>query len=218
MTILIMDRKILILKTFKTGSTSLHLYFEKLSKTNPNIKVANVYSGHQTLDDLNLIFPDRNLDFREFKVIAVMRYPVQYMNSVYNQFIFEKEKQAKSLKIIRPLDKINKKLGFVFFWFWFCVINRKKTNIVNANYRLLKSYRECKIVTIQYQDFKKIESIIPEFDRKEYKKYQAKNYTKRDMFDVIPKYFRKKIIKLFIREIDLIRCCDNYEEIFKIYN
>jgi len=212
MTVIFKDKKIIVLKTYKTGSTSLQHYLKNLFFDNDQVIFTDLTVGHETCQELKMI----DTTFNDYKVLAVLRYPVQYMNSVYNQFIFEKIKQSKSIKLIRPIDKINQKLGFTIFYIWYCMIHKKKTNIVNANYNLIKTYPCKNLHIINYKRIKEIKRFIPEFINEDFKTYNFRKYTNRMFYETIPKFLRRKIVKDFEAEIELTYRCD-YEEVFKKY-
>jgi len=213
MTVIFKDKKIIVLKTYKTGSTSLHHYLKNLFSDNDQVIFTDLVVGHETCQELKMI----DIDFNDYTVLAVLRYPAQYMNSVYNQFIFEKIKQSKSIKLIRPIDRINKKLGFTIFYIWYCMIHKKKTNIVNANYNLIRTYPYKNLYIINYRRIKEIKRFIPEFVNEDFKTYRYRKYTNRMLFETIPYFLRRRIVKDFEAEIRLIWCND-YEEIFKKYS
>lgn len=214
MTIIFKDTKTILLKTYKTGSTSLHYYLYDLFKDNPEVVFTDLSIGHDTFIELHELI---DFDVSDYTVVAITRYPLQYMNSVYNQFIFDKDKQAKSLKIIRLIDKISVKLGFIIFYIYFCMIHKKKTNIVNANLNLILTYPYKNLRIVNYFRINELKKYVPKFNLKDFRTYNFRKHSDRDILKVITKSFRKKIIKDFNPEIDLLTWC-NYEKLYEKYS
>lgn len=214
MTIIFKDTKTILLKTYKTGSTSLHYYLYDLFKDNPEVIFTDLSVGHDTFIEL---YEHINFDISDYKIVATIRFPVSYMNSVYNQFIFDKDKQAKSLKIIRLIDKVSVKLGFIIFYIYFCMIQKKKTNIVNANFNLLLTYPYTNLCIINYFRLNELKKYIPNFNLNNFRTYNFRKHSDRDILKVIVKPFRKKIVKDFDPEIELLMACD-YEKLYEKYS
>ena len=214
MTVIFRDTKTILLKTYKTGSTSLHYYLYDMFKDNPEVIFTDLSIGHDTFIELHDLI---NFDISDYKIVAVIRYPIQYMNSVYNQFIFDKDKQAKSLKIIRLIDKVSVKLGFILFYIYFCMIHKKKTNIVNANFSLILTYPYNNLHIVNYFRMNELKKYVPKFSLKDFRTYKLRKHSNRKLLNVIIKPFRQKILKDFKPEIDLLIWCE-YEKLYEKYS
>jgi len=211
MTLILLDRETIILKTFKTGSTSLHQY---LSSKLLDYQTYNYYThnkriitkdfyftswlnGHESLEDL------KNLGFNitDFSVIYIIRHPYDYCISCFNQIIHEMKYNNFLVKLFRKWYFKKRKLAFFIYYFIFTRLS-KKHKIKLSNYNLIKNNEYNNLIIIDYNYINDLQFFIKEFNPIEFSFFKYRNYVK---YDYLKSHYRNrekfltKLVKFFIK-------------------
>lgn len=194
MTVVFFNHKTLLVKTFKTGSTSLHFYLAQrilnhsqmdeyiLSEHHhdDNILITSYISGHEPFHHIQLLTMENLKDYRH---VAIIRNPEDYVLSCFKQFLKEHLKNAKAIKVLRWLNKYSTHLSFSFFYFYHVKLFGNRINLRNANSRIIATYPNPEII-----DYDSLDSMnLPYFDSIKFEEY---NFRKYDFNYKIPRLFK----------------------------
>jgi len=206
MTIIFFEEEVILVKTFKTGSSSLHFYLmgkllddkefiNYLKKDEAMIEtkkylITDYMTGHERFEELRKL-TDRDLS--DFIIIGIVREPIGYVKSCFNQFLHDKVKQAKGVKLLRFISIYSRTLAYMFFYFYYIVLWKEKAGVVNANYKILETYNIDNVIVFDYDNLETLNKVLPKFDSEIFSMYDIRKYSNKK----VPSFFNRGIRKRF---------------------
>jgi len=190
MTIIFEKEKVIILKTVRTGSTSLQEYYS----FNPDVKITTYNSGHEPLNDLK-----KSYDFNEcdFKFIFIYRNQIEYVVSLFNKIVGDKRYNTKMVNIIRWLENHSSKLAFIFFYLIFLRLTEQKYKFKSFTKEQYNSFKHLDLVVLNHKHISELKKYVS-FDYEKYKSFKFELF-KPNNINIVPKFLINKIKKEIFR-------------------
>lgn len=216
MTIILKKQKLILVKTFKSGSTSLYHYLasklltpEQLQEykskgffENDEYVFTHYRHGHETYPQL---VEKINFSLDDFTCIAVLRAVNKRLVSSFNQFMHEKMKlerwNGKTMKLIRFLYK-KSFVRIAYLLFYFRIMKSEGLRYLKTRQKhQLKSYlMQLPVIGIDYKEYYRLEDYLSCYNYVEHKKKKYREFKEKKL-KRIPRILRKKIKNEFSEDI-----------------